>query len=336
MNRIYQDIFKQVLEHALVWLTFHLSYFHPQPSLRTGKLDPPHKPFAELVFLCIEQIRLLNGCKKHDLGLRKHLNEVVAFISELIKTYDFPAIFWNDPEALPAFALLPKFASLVGLPTGRLVTELNSFVTEGYGLAMERLPFRYLDLRYTMDYSGITHNLPDIAQLYTYSIAARRPIIPYLHREDLYAITHTIFYVTDMGHQPIEETAAASDADHLRWLVQTLMGMMLWEDDLDLMGEFLMCARFLSCSWNYIIESSWKRIAKRQRESGVIPGPTFNEQDANDLDDKKLSEYEFVHSYHTTLVTILAALHWLREEAAMEKRGADDAAGWKGRKSCKG
>jgi len=325
---IHRKLIVSILKRASAWLTLHLHYFHPQTALRM-RLDPPHKPFVELVFLCIEWERLLTERKNRDRGLHSPLEKIIAFTNNLIKTYDVPGIFWHDPEALPAFMLLPRFASLVGLSPNKFSTELNSLITEGYGLIMERLPFRCLDLRYNADHAmNNIGDIPSLVQLYPYTVVAQRPPISYLYWNDLYAITHTIFYVTDMGHCPIEQTIASFDAEYLRWLVQTVMGMMLWKGDLDIVAECLMCARFLNCTWNYIIESAWESIAKRQRGSGVIPGPTFNEKDANSLDGKELSEYEFVHGYHTTLVTILAALPWLQEKVELQgRRGVGNADG---------
>ena len=308
-------IVRSILERSLHWLHNCLGNFDPYKvsSLpEAGEfIDSPYKPITELAFLCIEWSK--KKSKIEDIisnDAATVIYEAMDLINTFINTYDLSSIFWNEPRAFPAFATLLDYTSQVGLPDKGLRVEFERLLKEGYALAMERLPFRYLDLHYTLDRLNCEHNLPDMGTLYAQTAVSQCPPATCLDVVECYAITHTIFYLTAMGERDLEELLAPSRVTALRRLVKNLLVIMLWERDLDLLGEFLICARFMNCNWSHAIESAWQLIADFQRESGAIPRGSYGGQDCN-VDNLEWQKYEFIHCYHTTLVIIIAALHWI-------------------------
>lgn len=184
-----------------------------------------------------------------------------------------------------------------GLATAEEVDGLRTALGSRYVDSTERVPFRLLDRRWILHVVG--HGpLVDHAALA--SSAGCRDMHPvYMSREDAYAITHTVMYVTDFG--------AAEPPQHLATsLRDTLDDCLIWclvDDDYDLVAELLLARIYLCRSLGPVGEVAWRDCTLIWDELGFLPSPTLHADAFLALaTEGERTQYAHHHMYHTMLV----------------------------------
>jgi hypothetical protein len=125
---------------------------------------------------------------------------------------------------------------------------------------------------------------------------------PWLMSDDTaYAVTHSLFYVTDFGSTPAALPENVREYLHL-WLPAWLE-VARRQRNFDLFAEWLMVAAY--SGFGEIFDEHAEALISHQRGDGVFPGPTGS---AETLLTGEISEVraDFLKNYHTTLVAVLA------------------------------
>lgn len=293
----------EALEQALDWLVHHLHCFYPQhPYVRNSPLFDI-KPFSELVFLCNYLLR--DATWRSDARVK----EMARFSQTALSADEISGLAHHDPGGIIMLAYVAQLERLTGRSThpeaDHVQGQLRRMVASGMPdlLHRARVPFRVLDLRYSLDVAGIESYLPSLSALYSQTAAAKAPNLVYLSEADMYSITHTIFYLTDMGHRSSDDVAPTSN-HHLCRLVRHLLGIVVRQRNFDLAAEFLMCHHFLRMSLSTVSLAAWQILLSAQHADGAFPSPTFDPVEIGDLPPQKQEAYGFLHRYHTTLVCV--------------------------------
>jgi hypothetical protein len=172
-----------------------------------------------------------------------------------------------------------------------------------------RAPNARLELRYVLDLGGFRHRLPAVGELYRRTILDSPLDIIYLSDLEAYAITHIVFYLTDFGGRPASLTD--EQMERAKETVEQLTALYLADGNWDLTAELLSCRRMLDLPPSDLTAFGWRCLAEAQASSGMIPGPHYGPGVAESMPDAvRKGIYEFRSSYHTTLVTMLAAVTW--------------------------
>jgi hypothetical protein len=292
---------ERLMDRALDWVTANLDTFDPNTP---GLFPDPHfrfKVFIELVYVWNQLLRV------PELAHESRLQQVATHIQQVEATYDVAGMVRAEAAALTSLALMAEFCERRGGSGAVYRTELDRFVAAGFTGGMERLPFRRLDKRYYLDLLSVQGELPDLRALYRRTPAGLHAALPTLTIADMYSITHTIMYLTDMGRRSVEEIVP-EDADYLRWLTTTLLGLVVREGELDLMLEFLICAAWLQCPPSVIRDEAWRLAVAHQLPDGLIPPQTrtLRQWQQREVPPSR-SEYVGL-CYHTTIVGLLAAM----------------------------
>lgn len=91
-------------------------------------------------------------------------------------------------------------------------------------------------------------DLPKLRKLYRKTIVAkRRSPVSYTDNE-LYALTHTTFYVSDFGRRSSELVIGAEECAYLCWSIKVLLACTIRRDKPDILGELLACCCFIGAS----------------------------------------------------------------------------------------
>lgn len=287
-----------VFRSALSWVSAHLDAFHPDHefvsdhSLRV-------KPFIELVFVLNPFLR--RGLHHSEPGLA----ELAAFCARTFDSYDFAAFAQQDPAGLIVFALRDEFDALCGrAPRDGL---LERFRQTGLPelVRVSRTPYRAMDLAYSVARAGLHFDprslLPDLPRTV---LGAARPL-PHCTDSDLYSVTHTLFYLADLGEADL--AACWPDVAGLRALLRGALGLTLREGNADLSGELLMCLAFLKDTDSPAVRYAWSRLAALQLPCGAVPAPSYR-AGRDDSAGSEAGHYRFTQCYHTTLVMLGAAM----------------------------
>ncbi|GGJ54836.1 DUF6895 family protein [Deinococcus roseus] len=291
----------RVFQQSLKWVMDHLECFDPgHPYVQDHTLRV--KPFLELVFVVNPFLRMNLERQFPELHTIRH------FIERTFESYDFPAFAHHDPAGLMVFALRNEFFNITGQPERCADGLLEVFLASRLHEVVERsrIPFRVMDLHYALDRATGQFDPVLYLPLYQKTILAKGRSLTQCNTNDLYSITHTLFYLADLGQVPLKQVLPAETHD-LQRMLQDALAMMLRQDNLDLAGEFLMCLAFVEVLDTPITRFAWNLLSERQLSSGAMPAPTYSPEKAAQMQED-VQRYEFTQCYHTTLVMLGAAV----------------------------
>jgi hypothetical protein len=163
-----------------------------------------------------------------------------------------------------------------------------------------------VELRYVLDVAGIATELPPMDVLVARSaLASGLPAAP-LTDNEVYALTHLLFYTSDFGAGPAPATTPTVPG-----LVRALIGVYSTLGDLDLLAELLLCASVLGICTGPGTERlaglGWRSLERGLRPDGSLPGPLYDPCTEARLTGEQRDAFRFGTSYHTTIVAAMAA-----------------------------
>ena len=128
-------------------------------------------------------------------------------------------------------------------------------------------------------------------------------------REDAYAFTHLLMYVTDFGAAP---SCAPRAADILLGEAEALLAATLDSEDYDLAGEALLAWPFLNEPWNAAAAFGFGVLAEIEDVVGVLPNGLTDEKRLAALPAADKKRYALGTAYHTAYVMGLLCAAALR------------------------
>lgn len=305
-----QTIVPVVTRKALDWLTSRLDRFDPF-SDGAEEMDADifgMKAMGELTFLVVHCLRL------DVMAVRPWLDRFTAHLFAIAERRDLVMSITNNQFLILVGTMLEELAAETSHTNRQFMPLIQSILDIPYVQGIERPPFRTMDLRYSLDRVHASHQLPSLMELYKATLLAHNPQLPALDSSDIYSITHTIFYLTDMG-QSLPGDLDPAELSHIRWVNRTLLGMYVRSSDLDILGELIMCQYQLQDPPTAATTAAWQRLFHGQDSSGFVPSPTFSRKKLRTLQGAAAETYLFKNSYHTTLVAAMAGVLWLRAYA---------------------
>jgi uncharacterized protein DUF6895 len=287
------EISERVLEGALTYLAEHVSHFDPYKD-------------GELTGLCEIPLAELGILSRTGLSAPPVNAEFDVFLDLLESTIGRPTYSerpFREPEILVshliALAALARAGRIDDAPMRR---DFAFLVAVSDLMAPAFAPHRMMELRHALDLFGIEHELPSYDSIYRNSYAACETNPIFASRAAAYIVTHVVFYLTDLGERPAPLPAGEIGA--LRRRMRRMLGMCLAEKNWDLVAEFLISDYVLGGSvGDSLSVFAWGCLEGAQRQDGAVPGPR-----AEESADDPAPPTDPDGSYHTTLVTALAAL----------------------------
>lgn len=181
----------------------------------------------------------------------------------------------------------------------------NSFKNRSYNFK-ERVIFRQFDKIWTKYLVSKNFSKEETSTLLNYSILKSGTFPGIMDTNDIYAMTHTIIYLTDFG---FKDDFKLSKDNHLKENVDLLILWSLLHEDYDLLGELLICSVILNNGFNDYSLLGWKTYTDIWDSLNFIPSPGFDEDIFMKLDEKTRRAYAFKELYHPNFVAgILTAI----------------------------
>lgn len=293
-----------VTDELADWLTRHIHWFEPRVWERYLARRPfPESTLLELLILC----RVLRRGRVRDHELLGMATELAA---KTVRSAAFLTGISLSDHTFPYRSYLIALAEREGVDVGAARDRVRSALVTGAGgqTADWRPVLQRLELRYVLELGGFETGMAGQAQLVAESIAAGNPDPLFLKDDEVYALTHVVFYATDFAARPMP-------GDHLTPdLPRNLLSGYLARGDLDLSGELLLCLMALDAGPHRLDEYGWKRLIGDRLASGAVPGPLFDPARSRGLTGDKRDAYEFGTCHHTTMVAAMVA-------AERERRG---------------
>lgn len=119
-------------------------------------------------------------------------------------------------------------------------------------------------------------------------------------REDAYAFTHQLFYLTDFGRR--QDVTLGRPVTDLLADVEALLLRAIDTEDYDVAGELLMSWPELRAAWSPAATFAFRVLARVEDEVGVLPCGNVDPARLSRLEGPERTRYARATSYHTAFV----------------------------------
>jgi hypothetical protein len=299
------------MERGLNWMTDRLDLFVPDDPFNPENI----KALAELSILygCLSGWQAGAGSKAAD--------ERLATIREVLVEFLSNARLAEWVRKLPAYfspymvVYLPMRSA--GIRIAAMEDAVKFLRRAGYPRSLEMTPYRELELGYMCWKGGISRKPPAWGALYRQTTLVRGGNPVYFSLPEVYSVTHTLFYLTDIAG-PAE--IRLPELQRAIGIVEPLLLHYWRKPDWDLTSELLLNLIALDCSGTSLFRAAFRAVHKNWRPDGMLPGPTFASL-AGDPSRRDI----FEHCYHTTLVGLMLCGGYLHRMAGRAEARAAHA-----------
>jgi hypothetical protein len=293
---------------ALLWIQTNLQQFDPTKGQVNRQLRL--KALSELLFMC-------SLYKKRFNSLPAPYDEFVSFGQEIVLKMRYRDRIHRNPELVFPYSIIYKSLRECGLPIRDLKEVIQSMLNLGLPMAAEDNPYREMELRYALEGENYKSLPPDLLSLFQNTCFHRPlqdcPPVLSVKLDQVYGLTHIVFYLTDFGLSTRKVPMSAS----LRWLVSAQLGLQTLEKNWDAVAELLMCCSSLRYFPASIYQAAWRSLLKAQKKNGSLTDNFFDDKKFERMPAPERERYYFEQHYHTTTVSIAAA--FLTEEECIER-----------------
>jgi hypothetical protein len=255
----------------------------------------PVQPFDKMVIESALMALIAERAIPGDASVTRLLDAVESCTSTLDRMYDLirqRPYLWTSIGSV--WLILDKFnrGDVVKRSKLRALWDDSSTVHP-----CERVPYRLLDQAWTRSLArgcGDPQLESDGLRLATSFENLDGALL--METSDLYAVTHTVMYLTDFGRIKHLENRSGN----ARQWIDALSASRLLINDLDLAGELAMSGLMLGGDLRTGGLVTLATLSSIFDSLGFVPSPTFR---ANEYEDSDAPDsYVYFHSYHTTLV----------------------------------
>ncbi|MCP3964259.1 MAG: hypothetical protein GY719_41045 [bacterium] len=272
---------------AMAWVLKDLSLFNPLCESSPKKAMFKIKAATELAMACAARRAL-------TLELDSSASLAARYLWE--EVFSQPALqdfLLADPGKLAALDL---YAALRACGYEDPVYRARLAETLDYRRAVERAPFRTMDLIYSLRRAELPCGGVDLGGLYGETVLGKRPDVYHVTTMDAYAMTHTIFFVTDFGTTS-PSIFSRADREYFETQLPRIAEYFLRKGDWDLTAELLWVLCSLRLERLPVYEQGWWELLRVQNADGSFPPSMSDDGEVKD---------EFDRNYHTTLAVLLA------------------------------
>lgn len=258
-----------------------------------------------LLVLIVERFR------ERSPEIQQRLQNICEFCIPLVYTPKNRMLVSRYPHTAITFGISHFALKQMGYGDAVFGRTIESAFRSRQVHAIERLPYRSMEARWLQSLL-FKDQRACFDDLLLASILKAQAHPLRMSTSDSYAFTHALMYVTDFGDQPLPENLEIS---HLESLNDQLIAAQIVNENLDILGELLMSAMFLSRPWSVRARFAWHFLAETWNQFGILPSPSFEAKEYAKLSAKDARAYAFKHTYHTIYVgAILCSLILRRPE----------------------
>jgi len=201
--------------------------------------------------------------------------------------------------------------SRIGFPDFELDQLLRQSLQADCAGGGERLPHRQLEQEWLMRVWNATATGSRVdARLPGRSALGRPADLLSTRKDQVYAFTHAVMYLTDLGSRPVRlprsQSTIAAESD-------AALASALDEPDYDLSAEILLTWPYLRRRWSASAILGFSILTSVEDHLGFLPSPSISLSRLNALSGDDRSRYVVACSYHTAFVMGLLCAGALRD-----------------------
>ncbi len=202
------------------------------------------------------------------------------------------------PAIAPELSVAHVCLTRLGYPDPDFQAELRHVLEASPAGAQERVPWKDIEADWLMRVGGFPCQV-DLQSALSKSMVSRELDALSARREDLYAFTHGLIYLTDFGRLP---RMPPRTADGLVDDVDMALACCLEDDDFDLVAELLLTWPYLRASWTPAAAFGFSVLARVENQVGFLPSLSLRADTFSQLDDSERKAYVVTEAYHTVYV----------------------------------
>jgi hypothetical protein len=249
------------------------------------------------------------------LELPRHLRRWRRFLLDHCEDRAYAELGRRIPSH--AFALLLPYLNLrtTGYRSPFHEETLRRAWAREFLFATELVPHRVLDREYFLWKSGLLRCEPDWPKFYAATALAMAPDALNVDKEAAYAITHTLFYLSDLGRRPLpfEEAESERVTRILECLMVHFWRLRHW----DLLGELLANRVSMLARESRIATGASAAFLNAWRPDGCIPGEGLKIEGLDKAPQSERGAIIFRGCYHTTLVGVIYCVSALESRSLL-------------------
>ncbi len=203
------------------------------------------------------------------------------------------------PAMFTKFAAPHILLSAMGVTHDRFDAMLRQLATSPLAKSSDETATAEIERRWLHFCWGAEWTDRDRADAFAESVLARPFDLLGALREDTYAFTHVLFYLTDFGRIPF---AVPDAAPGLGQLADAMVAKSLDLEDYDLAGELLMARPLLRLLWSPGAMFALNVLREVENAVGALPGLATNLDTLALLSSPEARAYSLATGYHTALV----------------------------------
>lgn len=302
---------RDIQERAIEWLGLSLDCFDPftyPASDRRGRLAA-RKALVELAGLLLQQRQV--GVRDDD----ERYEAMVDLLASVASRRPYRDLIARQHRSLWLFGLPYAALRAWGRDDSELRAMIEQAVSARYPVTWERLPFRYLDYASFLNAGAVAHSAPAAHEVFPLTLLSARPNVAELEDDDVYAITHAVFYLTDFSSRESSWPDGFDRRDATE-LIETLLWQSVVNEHTDLTAELLISVVCLGVAPSGATAAAWELLHRLQLSNGAIPAPDrlLPPPYAGERDDPAYTEWR--RCYHTTVMSAMACISQGRVAAA--------------------
>lgn len=292
--------FEEAGQQAVLWVSRHLDRLDPYVA---GELTSDGIKALSEFGIVYSFLHDMSSSEPHA-WIR---DEIRPWRSLLVEQCGNPR-YAQMPRKRPAqaFYLLMPYLALraTGYRDAYHEQTLRCVARWRYPEATEVVPHRLMDRQYFLWKAGCLLREPPWRTLYRTTSVPCMTHPQYVDVDGMYALTHTLFYLTDLGRRVPRLSRA--ELRHLATLAEYL-AIHHWRlSQWDLLGELLVGLRGMQQHGSSVHAHAARAFRSAQDADGSVPPSGLAEADTA-ADKENDPALRFCHRYHTTFVMILCA-----------------------------
>ncbi|MEA2299142.1 MAG: hypothetical protein QOF77_2078 [Solirubrobacteraceae bacterium] len=277
--------------------------------------DHPHEPLRPEKVVAETGLLLLAaaGARGRSGAVRERFDAVVAQLLPHARGERVAAALCLAPTRARDHALAHCCLSRLGYPDPAFDRLFAASLDACHPGGPERLPHRQLEQDWLARLWDPRHRPSAAGGAAAGLSVLNAPLdILGLDRDAVYALTHAVMYITDLGARrpALPRPAALIEAD-----ADAALAFCLDTEDYDLAGEVLLTWPLLRRRWSPLAVFTFGVLASLEDRAGFLPGLSLDIDRFHQLEGAERTTYALASSYHTAFVMGLLCACCLRPGA---------------------
>jgi hypothetical protein len=269
------------------------------PDLSFG----PEKPVAEVAML----LYAASACSAPE--IREQARELALLLAGLARSERVLLEVALNPSFVFKFALPHILLTRLGYTDSEFDCAVKSAAGSQLRTGVDRPPSALLEGLWISEIWTGSSNEHLLRRESRKSLLSHPLSILTSRREQVYALTHIMFYVSDFG---FSSASLPRNRGRLAGQSRSLLARFLEAEDYDLSAELLLTWPFMGVRWDAASSFAFRVLAAAESAAGMLPCGNVDLQRLSTLSGAEQSRYALGRSYHTALVMGLLCATLLR------------------------